>query len=202
MNYNKNCRCEKPPEEENCRLHVLTTTCPRCGREVSLTMDELIAHIREIGEGTYHCPLCRQMSDAEKDDIAADDRKPEDGNAREFLEGSLVAFITGMMNLMVLGSWIVASEYELPEYLVTEIVTRTVWLLTNRMMEDERNDSDETESDSDEAAAACAGCGGAKPPEGPDPGTAERDGSGISLQADLRVQTDVHLSLQIRDVTP
>ena len=202
MNYNKNCRCEKPPEEENPRLYVPTTTCPRCGREVSLSMEELLTHLQEIGEGTYVCPLCRLMGDSKKAYIAADDKYPEDDNTLKFVE-SMEAVAAVITDLLVLGSWVMtAAKHGLPEELLVDGVTRAAQLMISYMMEEERNDSDETESDSDEAAAACAGCGGAKPPEGPDPGTAERGGSGISLQADLRVQTDVHLSLQIRDVTP
>ena len=201
MNLNKNRCCEEPAEDENSCLYVPTTTCLRCGKEVSLSPEELITHLREIGEGTYICPLCRLMSDTEKDDTAADDEDPENDNAPEFLE-RVEAFATSLFNLMILGSWIMmASKYGLPEGLVVEAVTRTARQMINSIMEEKRNDSDETESDSDEAAAACAGGGGANPPEGPVSGTAERSGSGISFQADLRVQTVTHLIFQIQDTT-
>ena len=201
MNINKNRCCEEPAEHENSCLYVPTTTCLRCGKEVSLSPEELITHLREIGEGTYICPLCRLMSDTEKDDTAADDEDPENDNAPEFLE-RVEAFATSLFNLMILGSWIMmASKYGLPEGLVVEAVTRTARQMINSIMEEKRNDSDETESDSDEAAAACAGGGGANPPEGPVSGTAERSGSGIAFQADLRVQTVTHLIFRIQNTT-
>ncbi len=201
MITNKNRCCEKPPEEENSCLYVPTTTCLLCGKEVALAPDELITHLREIGEGTYICPLCRLMGDAEKDDTAADDKSPEDDNTSKFVE-SLEKVAAGIIDLLVLGSWMMkAAKYGLPEDLVVEIYVRIAQHVINEVMEDERDGSYETESDSDEAAEACAGCGGANPPEGPGSGTAERGDSGFSVQAELRMQTDLHVTIQSQDTT-
>ena len=90
---------------------------------------------------------------------------------------------------------------ELPEDLFEQILALITELMINRIMEDERNDSDETESDSDEAAAACAECGSANPPESSGLDTAECGGSGFSFQAKLFLQTVVHLNFQVQDMT-
>ena len=166
MNSIKNRHFEKPTEE-NSWQYAPTATCRICGEKVSLSPEELITHLREIGEGTFVCPMCRHlMSEAEMDGI-----KPKDENC------------------------------ELPEDLFEQILALITELMINRIMEDERNDSDETESDSDEAAAACAECGSANPPESSGLDTAECGGSGFSFQAKLFLQTVVHLNFQVQDMT-
>ena len=201
MNYNKNCHCGMPHEEKNSRLYVPTTTCLHCGKEVSLSPEELITHLHEIGEGTYLCPLCRLMGYPEQYDVTADDKHPEDDNNLKFFK-SMEAVAAGIINLLGLGSWVMlAAKYAVPEDLLVETLTRASQLAISRSTEDRCNDSDEMESDSDEATATCTGSGSTNPPEGPDSGTAERGGSGFSVKAGLRLQTAAHLIFRIQDTT-